>query len=178
MSEEWGANLRKHGARIRLETLIILSHTLPIWEELGGLNSHVHPSSLRYFEMLLSSCWRISRSLQAPLKLVPQSKRIIVTGQHIAKKCCRALMKLDVSINSISSICAARTRRHVKSTAHLLLFAAPPLVWQVEMFQGPNTSRPTFVKGDSVLRRSGGRSAIFCSAVLPRSLLHVTHLRR
>ncbi len=38
--------------------------------------------------------------------------------------------------------------------------------------------KTTYVNGGSVLRRSMGRSAIFCSVTFPRSLLHMTHLCR
>lgn len=60
-------------------------------------------------------------SLHAPVKLVPQSDRIIVAGPRMAKNRRSALMKLDASIDSISSIWMAHTDKHVKITAHLLL---------------------------------------------------------
>lgn len=109
--------------------------------------------------------------------VVPQSDQITFTGPRTAKKCLRALIKLDVPIDSMSSISTARMLRHVKSTVHLLLFAAPLWVRWVEMVLGPNTSRPMFVKGGSMLRRSDGRSAIFCSTGLSRSLLHMIHVQ-
>ena len=57
-----------------------------------------------------------------------------------------------------------------------LPLVAPPCVCRVEILQGPNTSMPTLVNVGIVLNRSEGRSAIFCSAVLPLSFLVITHL--
>uniref|UniRef100_A0A1B8Y4E5 G-protein coupled receptors family 3 profile domain-containing protein n=1 Tax=Xenopus tropicalis TaxID=8364 RepID=A0A1B8Y4E5_XENTR len=68
------------------------------------------------------------------------------TGPHITIKCLRAFMKLEVSIDSITSIWTALMVIQVNMTAQRLLFAWFPLVCHVETDQGPNTSRPTLVK--------------------------------
>ncbi len=70
-------------------------------------------------------------------------------------------MQLAVFIDSMTSMCTARVLIHVKSIAHLLFSATPPLVRRVTTVHGPKTSNPTYVNGGDVLRCSGGRSAIF-----------------
>ncbi len=62
-------------------------------------------------------------SLQAPTKFVPLSERMSFTGPRIARNRLKALIKLDVSNDSISSMCTALTLRQVNITAHLLLCA-------------------------------------------------------
>jgi len=91
---------------IRLEMPIIRSQTPPIWEECGGLKTQVQPSSPKYFQTLGSSgsVRTICNSLQAPLKLVPQSERICLAGPLRAKNRRKALMKLEVSIASINYV--------------------------------------------------------------------------
>lgn len=84
----------------------------------------------------------VFKSLQAPTKLVNKSERICLTGT--ARKRLSALMKLDVSRDSMTSIWTALTLIHVQITAHLLLCERPPLVWREETLLGPNTSNPTF----------------------------------
>ena len=125
-------------------------------------------------ELLHSGCMGIGR--QAPMKLVPQSERICLAGPRRAKNLLRAFMKVEESMLSISSMCMARVLIQVKRMAHLLLWACPPRVRRVTTVHGPNASSPMYVNGGSVLRRSMGRSAIFCSVAFPRSLLHITHL--
>lgn len=60
-------------------------------------------------------------------------------------------------------------------TAQRLFSAMPPQVRLVLMVHGPNTSTPTFVNGGPGSSRSAGRFDIFCSSILPLSLLQVTH---
>ncbi|MEE6522432.1 hypothetical protein FKM82_020980 [Ascaphus truei] len=103
--------------------------------------------------MLLSSTSLafICNSLHAPMKLVPQSERICLTCPLIAKNLLKAFMKLDASIDSMTSMCMARVHIQVKSTAHRLLSASPPLVLHEMTVHGPKTLSPTQVKGGSVL---------------------------
>lgn len=72
-----------------------------------------------------------------------------------------ALMKLDVDIVSMSSMCTALVDMQVKSTAQRLLSALPPLVRRVVTVQGPKTSSPTLVNGGIGVSLSTGKSAIF-----------------
>ncbi|MEE6499662.1 hypothetical protein FKM82_025183 [Ascaphus truei] len=107
-----------------------------------SLKSPRHSWSRKYLLILLSLL-SICNSLHAPTKLVPQSERICLTGPLTAKNLLRAFMKLEASIDSITSMCIARILMQVKSTAHRLLFASPPLVLREMTIQGPNTSSPT-----------------------------------
>ncbi|KAG8539801.1 hypothetical protein GDO81_020334 [Engystomops pustulosus] len=107
----------------------------PIWDECGGLNTQVHLLLVKKF----SNC----SSLQAPTKLEPQSDLNCLTGPRMEKNLLRALMKQEVSMHSITSMCTARMLRQVNSTAHRLLFAAPPRVLRVTTGHGPKTSTPT-----------------------------------
>lgn len=100
-------------------------------------------------------------STLAAMKLVPLSDRICLAGPLIAKNLRIALMQLEVSIDSMTSMCTPLVVIHVKSIAHLLLFAAPPHVRRVTTDHGPNTSNPTYENGGHVSSLSGGRSAIF-----------------
>lgn len=103
---------------------IILSHAPPMCDECGGLKVHMQPWSDRNCSTAFSSTLEgICRSLQAPMKLVPLSERIRFTGPRIARNLLKALMKLEVSRDSITSIWMALTHRHANSTAHLLLSA-------------------------------------------------------
>lgn len=141
--------------------LIVLSHAPPMCDEWGGLNVHVQLWSDRNCSSAFSSMLEgICKSLQALMKLVPLSERICFTGPRIAKNLLKALMKLEVFRDSITSMWTALMFRHVNSTAHLLLSANPPLVFQADTDQGPNTCSPTCVKGGSALSLSLGRSAI------------------
>lgn len=124
--------------------------------------SMYNPVSERYLSTRSVSRFEvIFNSLQAPTKLVPLSERMCLTGPLIEMKRLRALIKLDVSKDSVTSMCTALMHIQVNMTAQRLLLALPPLVCRVMTAQGPNTSRPTFVKGGSVLSRSAGRLAIF-----------------
>lgn len=68
---------------------------------------------------------------------------------------------------STTSMWVARLLKHVKMSPQCLAFAETPLSFLVETTQGPNTSKPTVVKGglDSVL--SGGKFAMCCVKVVP-----------
>ena len=79
------------------------------------------------------------------------------------------------SIVSKSSMWIALLTRHMKTMPQRLLFAASPLVRLVFTVHSQNTLKPTLVKGGPISALSGGRSAIFCSSIEPRNLLHVTH---
>jgi len=131
--------------------------------------------SLRYFPTAVSSESKPS-SLQAPTKFAPLSERRSLAGPRIEKNLINALIKLSVYILSISSICTALVNMHVNNTAQRLLWAQPPLVRRVTIFHGPNTSKPTVVKGGSGVTRSAGKSAIFRVCILPRNFRHMTHL--
>lgn len=61
-------------------------------------------------------------------------------------------------------------------TAQRLLSERPPLVRRAQTLQGPNTSSPTCVNGGDWVRRSAGKSDIFCFSTAPLNLLQVTHL--
>lgn len=71
-------------------------------------------------------------------------------------------MNAEVVISSSTSIWTALVVRHVKSAAHLLLLADPPLVFLVIISQGPKTSTPMNENGGYPGRmRSAGKSDIF-----------------
>ena len=101
------------------------------------------------------------------MKFVPQSDLSCFAGPRMAKNLLSALMQLKAS--------TALVLMQVNRIAQRLLSACPPPVRRVTTDQGPKTSKPTYENGGSVLSRSAGRSAIFCSSVLPRSFLQVTH---
>lgn len=107
--------------------LIILSQAPPIWEEWGTLNDHVQPCSCKYPLSSGSSVLMFS-SRHAPMKLVPLSDLKCLTGPRTAKNRLRALIKLEVDIDSMTSRWTALVLRQEKMTAHLLLSALPPLV--------------------------------------------------
>ena len=54
----------------------------------------------------------------------------------------------------------------------------PHSVWLLSclIWKGPNRSTPQYVKGGADVTLSSGRSAIFCSAVVPRRRRHTTQL--
>lgn len=85
-----------------------------------------------------------------------------------------ALMKLEVSRDSITSIWTALMLKHVKMAAHLLFWVTPPLVHHVEKLQGPNTSKATFVNGSLVERGSARRFKNFWMLMGALNLLHLT----
>lgn len=113
-------------------------------------------------------------SLEAATKLVPQSDLNCFAGPLTEKNLRRALMQQEASIDSSTSKWTALVLRQVNSIAHRLLLASPPLVLREVTDHGPNTSTPTYEKGGSLLKRSGGKSAIFWVSVPPLSLRQVT----
>ena len=118
----------------------------------------------------------VCSSFHAPTKLVPQYKRSCIAGPCNARNLLNALMKHEVSIDSITSIWMALVDKQVKRTAQRLLLATSPLVRRVLTSQGPKTSRPTKLNGGAGVRRSMGRSAIFCVCCRPLSFLHLMQL--
>ena len=137
-------------------------------EECGGLKTQIHPLSWRKscnFESLA----QMLSSFQAPTKFVPLSERRSFAGPRIEKNLLKALIKLDVDMASSSSMCTARVDKQVKRTAHRLLSPLPPLVRRVKTDHGPNTSKPTLVKGGPTTTLSTSSSAIFWLRNLPRS---------
>lgn len=160
---------------MRLETPIIRSQTPPTWDAWGGLKTHKQPSAMRH--LLILGSWesfnRISSSLQAPTKLVPQSDLLCLASPRKAKNLLKAFTKGWGTHAVTSLICQAPVLIQVKRMAHVLLCACPPHVLLVMTVHGPNTSSPTYVNSGSVLSRSMGKSAIFCSVIFPWNLLHV-----
>ena len=153
------------------------SHTPPAWELWGGLHCHLLPSDRRYLGTALMSddVSTPPSSLTAPKKLEPQSERNCVTGPRMARNLRRALIKLELSINSITSIWIARVPMHVKRTAQRLAWARPPLVRLAQSFHGPKTSSPTKLNGGAGARRSCGSCAICCVWREPHAFLHLMH---
>ena len=150
-------------SRIQQVTPIIRSQTPPACDEWGALKSQSQPSEAKYdwislLSISLSEAWS---SLYALTKLVPQSEQSCITGPHKARNLHNALIKLEESIDSISSMCMALVVRQVNSTAQRLLFATPPLVHRALTYQGLKTSRPTSLNGGAGVNRSTGRSAFF-----------------
>lgn len=107
---------------------------------------------------------------------MPLSERRRFAGPRTEKHLLSAFMKLDVDMDSTSSMCIALVDMHVKSTAHLLLSALPPLVRRVITIHGPKTSRLTLVKGGISESLSAGKSAILWICSAPLSLRQMTHL--
>ena len=151
------------------------SQTPPKWDACGGLNCHSQPCSFRYFSTacLSISAKDSSNSVFAPTKLLPWSHLSLSAGPRIEKNRLRAHMNELASIVSRSSMWIALLTKIVKTMPQRLLSATPPLVLLVYTVQGPNTSNPTLVKGGPISALSGGKSAIFCSSIGRRSLLHV-----
>ncbi|MGH0131374.1 UNVERIFIED_CONTAM: hypothetical protein FKN15_045925 [Acipenser sinensis] len=132
-------------SRMRRAIPIIRSHVPPICDECGGLNTQVHLRSRRNFSTLVWSGLGESSfiSLQAPTKLVPQSDCSCLAGPLMEKNLRNAFMKLEELIDSTTSMWIALVHMQVKSTAHLLLLAWPPLVRLEVTSHGPKTSSPT-----------------------------------
>lgn len=108
-----------------------------------------------------------------PTKFVPQLDLSCFTVNLIEKNMWRALIKLEVSIDSITSKWTALVLMKVNSTDHHLLLASPPRVWCEVTIHGPNTSTSKKEKGGSKLKRSVGKSVIVCDP--PQRLRQVTH---
>ena len=87
-----------------------------------------------------------------------------------ATKRCRACMKESVSRLQVHSIWTALLDKHVNSAPNLLSSFLSSFIRK-----GPNMSTPQFVKGDSSVILSVGRSAIFCSPSFPHNNQHLTH---
>ena len=87
-----------------------------------------------------------------------------------ATKRCRACMKESVCRLQVHSIWTALLDKHVNSAPYLLSSFLPSFIRK-----GPNMSTPQFVKGDSSVILSVGRSAIFCSPSFPHNNRHLTH---
>lgn len=86
----------------------------------------------------------------AHTKLVPRSDLYSLTSPLIDMNLRRAFMNAEDDISAINSMWTALAVRHENSTAHLFDWALPPLVLRVTVFQGPNTSNPTFVNDGPV----------------------------
>ena len=156
--------------------LICLSQTPPKCDAWGGLSSHSHPLSVTNFFTFssLSSDDASLSSVFAPTKLVPQSHLRSLAWPRSAKNLLSAQIKALVSIASRTSMCMALLLRLVNTRPQRLAFAAPPLVLRVSTIQGPNTSKPTFVKGGQTSVLSHGKSAMRCSNGGPLSFLQGT----
>jgi hypothetical protein len=79
-------------------------------------------------------------------------------------------MNDDDVISSTIYIRIARETKHENIIAHCLALATPPRVRMVAMDHGPNVSTPTYVNGGVGVRRSAGRSDIFCCYNLPQNI--------
>jgi hypothetical protein len=79
-------------------------------------------------------------------------------------------MNDDDVISSTIYIRIARETKHENIIAHCLALATPPRVRMVAMDHGPNVSTPTYVNGGVGVRRSAGRSDIFCCSNLPQNI--------
>lgn len=96
-----------------------------------------------------------------PTKLVPRSDLYSLTSPLIDMNLRSTFMNAEDDISAINSMWTARVARHENSTAHLFDSAIPPKVHRVTMFQGPNTSNPTFVTGGTGSNLNFGKSDIF-----------------
>lgn len=97
----------------------------------------------------------------APTKVVPRSELYSLTSPLIDMNLRSAFINAEDDISAINSMWTALVVRHENSTAHLFDWALPPLVLRVTMFQGPNTSNPTFVNGGPGSNLSFSKSDIF-----------------
>ncbi len=77
------------------------------------------------------------------MKFVPLSDLKCLTGPRTARNRLRALMKLEVDMDSMTSRWTSFVLKQEKMTTYLLLSALPPLVRRDVMLHGPKTSRPT-----------------------------------
>ncbi len=77
------------------------------------------------------------------MKFVPLLDLKFLTGPRNTGNRLRALMQLEVDMDSMTSRWTALVLKQEKMTTHLLLSALSPLVRRDVMLHGPNTSRPT-----------------------------------
>lgn len=136
---------RSIASKIRRVTPIINSKTPPMCEECGELKIQETLWSCRKFLTgpFSTSMTLIFSFFTVPTKLVPLSERNSLTGPRIVINRRKALINDETDNSSTSSMCIALVLRHVKSAAHRLLFAAPPLVILVRISHGPFISTPT-----------------------------------
>ena len=103
------------------------SHTPPKCDPDGGLNSHLMfckcstSSNFNWLNLLIS--WR--NSLLAPMKFVPSSDHMSLTGPRLALNLRMALMHASVSCEWAISKWAALLARHVKITPYLFITFLP-----------------------------------------------------
>lgn len=110
------------------------------------------------------------------MKFVPLSDWMYSMGPCMDRRHLKALMKLDVDIDSIISRWTALVHRQAKMTAHLLLSRAPPRIRWVTLLQGPKTFSPMWVKGGSVVSLSEVQKMSDLPSNVPLSFLQVTNL--
>lgn len=114
------------------------------------------------------------RSLSPAVKLVPLSERISFTWPLLTINLRSANRKESVSKLWTTLICTMRIAKHVKIIPYCLTRLRARQTWK-----GPKQSTPTVVKGGwSGVRRSSGRSAIFCSRTGAWQRRQLTHLDR
>lgn len=158
MSEFCGFELKEHGVK---NSPSQAHHPLPCTPKMRSVQGIESPWKSLSWQVCFDCCivyvWRYLEFLQAPIKVVPRSEWMLFTRPLIAKNRLSELMKSDVSRDSITSKWTVLMLKHVKMTAHLLVWIMPPLVCCAET----NRSKPTFVNGGSVERRCAGRSVIF-----------------
>lgn len=140
-------------------------HTFPCPSHVGGTRGVKYPCTSCLEEVVICRsstfmAW-IPRSSVAPTKLVPRSELYRLTSPLIDMNLRSAFMNAEDDISAINSMWAARVVRHKNSTAHLFDWAHPPLVLRATMFQGPNTSNPTFVNGGPGSNLSFSKSDIY-----------------
>ena len=150
------------------------SQTPPKWDACHGLNCHSQPCSVRY---LSTTCLSISakdssNSLFAPTKLLRQSHLSFKARPRMEKNGLRAHLNELASIVSRSSMrIAPLTKNYAPAFVKGYSSSSPSCLYC------PRSEHiePYVAKGGPISALSGGKSAIFCSSIGLRSLLHVKH---
>ena len=114
----------------------------------------------------------------AQVKFVPWSLLTVSHFPRIAVNLENALRKLETSIPYRGSKWIAREGRQTIIKTQIFFVDGVFLVaFPSWMKKCPKTSIPTCVNGGTSCSLSGGRSAMICSLVRPRSLRQITQLK-
>ena len=131
------------------------SHTPPKWNAWGGFNCQAHPLLDRY---LYTTEWFIELGLRLTLCLCSYEVFTSVTpysrGWFWEEPSQGTYDGASVHRFSCSMWITSLTKR-AKTNAQRLLSATPPLIFLDCITHGPNTSKPTLVKGGPISALSG-----------------------
>ena len=136
---------------------ICLSHTPPMWLAMGGLKIQSVPSlsSLSWIWSWSISCMAWLSSLCAPMKFVPLSHLISLTGPQRAMKRRSAWIKETVSSEHAVSMCTALLTRQVKRDPYLFTSLRPSLTRNGPKLVVHPSIGKRVCRGSSILREIG-----------------------